>query len=197
MARSPDRISSGSSCALPARRPMPSRSLASISAGPAVSKITSAGGVSIKAAGSAGATRTEWSNSPSDGTISAEGSRTLVSRSRSLNRYHLRPERRKTRGQHRPDPDAARITHMTKVTVRYWAAAKEAAGVAEETLEADTLAGAIAAALARRGEDPRLRAVLARSSFLVDGSAVGRRGTEEVVLPAAAVIEVLPPFAGG
>lgn len=86
---------------------------------------------------------------------------------------------------------------MTKVTVRYWAAAKEAAGVAEETLEADTLAGAIAAALARRGEDPRLRAVLARSSFLVDGSAVGRRGTEEVVLPAAAVIEVLPPFAGG
>jgi sulfur-carrier protein len=69
--------------------------------------------------------------------------------------------------------------------------------VAEETLDADTLAGAIAAALARRGHDPRLRAVLARSSFLVDGSAAGRDGAEEVVLPEAAVIEVLPPFAGG
>ncbi len=86
---------------------------------------------------------------------------------------------------------------MSNVTVRYWAAAKEAAGVAEETLDADTLAGAIAAALARRGQDPRLRAVLARSSFLVDGAAVGGRAADEVVLAEAAVIEVLPPFAGG
>jgi sulfur-carrier protein len=86
---------------------------------------------------------------------------------------------------------------MTNVTVRYWAAAKQAAGVAEETLDADTLAAAIAAALARRGQDPRLRAVLDRSSFLVDGSAVGRSSAEEVLLPEAAVIEVLPPFAGG
>jgi sulfur-carrier protein len=86
---------------------------------------------------------------------------------------------------------------MTNVTVRYWAAAKDAAGVAEETLDADTLAGVIAAALARRGQDPRLSAVLARSSFLVDGAAVGRSGAEQVTLPDAAVIEVLPPFAGG
>jgi len=86
---------------------------------------------------------------------------------------------------------------MTNVTVRYWAAAKQAAGVAEETLDADTLAGAITAALARRGQDPRLRAVLDHSSFLVDGWAVGRGGGEDVVLPEAAVIEVLPPFAGG
>ena len=86
---------------------------------------------------------------------------------------------------------------MTNVTVRYWAAARQAAGVAEETLDADTLAGAIAAALDRRRQDPRLRAVLERSSFLVDGSAVSRGGVEEAVLPEAAVIEVLPPFAGG
>lgn len=86
---------------------------------------------------------------------------------------------------------------MTNVTVRYWAAAKEAAGLAEETVDADTLAGAIAAALARRGTDPRLRAVLDRSSFLVDGLAVGGRDAEEIALPEAAVIEVLPPFAGG
>lgn len=86
---------------------------------------------------------------------------------------------------------------MTNVTVRYWAAAKDAAGVAEETVHADTLAEAIAAALARHGQAPRLRAVLARSSFLVDGSAVGGRRAEQVVLSEAAVIEVLPPFAGG
>jgi len=36
---------------------------------------------------------------------------------------------------------------MAIVTLRYWAAAKEAAGVAEETITADTLAGALAAAL--------------------------------------------------
>jgi molybdopterin converting factor small subunit len=86
---------------------------------------------------------------------------------------------------------------MTKVTMRYWAAAKQAAGVAEETFDAETLAGAISAALARRGQDTRLSAVLARSSFLVDGAAVGSRAAEDVVLADAAVIEVLPPFAGG
>lgn len=86
---------------------------------------------------------------------------------------------------------------MAKVTVRYWAAAKEAAGVAEETFDAETLGGVIASALARRGDDARLSAVFGRSSFLVDGSAVGRRAAEDVVLPDAAVIEVLPPFAGG
>ena len=34
---------------------------------------------------------------------------------------------------------------MAIVTFRYWAAAKEAAGTAEETIKADTLAGALAA----------------------------------------------------
>ena len=86
---------------------------------------------------------------------------------------------------------------MPKVTVRYWAAAKAAAGVAEEALEADTLAGVIDAALARRDGDPRLAAVFARASFLVDGSAVAARAAGQVVLPDGAVVEVLPPFAGG
>jgi molybdopterin synthase sulfur carrier subunit len=86
---------------------------------------------------------------------------------------------------------------MTNVTIRYWAAAKAAAGVAEESLDADTLAVALATALASRGDDPRLRAVLARSSFLIDGSAVNRSAAEEVALAEGTVIEVLPPFAGG
>jgi sulfur-carrier protein len=92
---------------------------------------------------------------------------------------------------------------MSMVTLRYWAAAKEAAGIAEETVVAGTLAEALAAARGEAGRsgqagpDPRLRAVLARSSFLIDGSPVGTRPPESVVLAEAAVIEVLPPFAGG
>ncbi len=86
---------------------------------------------------------------------------------------------------------------MARVTIQYWAAAKEAAGVPEESVEAGTLAEALAEVLARRGSDGRLRAVLATSSFLVDGTAAGRGVTADVILPDAARIEVLPQFAGG
>ena len=82
---------------------------------------------------------------------------------------------------------------MAVVTMRYWAAAKEAAGVAEEKVAADTLAAALAAI----GPSARLSAVLARSSFLIDGQPVGRRAAEGVTLADGAIIEVLPPFAGG
>ena len=86
---------------------------------------------------------------------------------------------------------------MPKVTIRYWAAAKEAAGVAEESVEAVTLRDALNAAVAARGPDKRLDAVIARSSFLVNADPVGRAAKESVVLDEGAVIEVLPPFAGG
>jgi molybdopterin converting factor small subunit len=86
---------------------------------------------------------------------------------------------------------------MVNVTIRYWAAAKDAAGMAEESVEAATLAGALADVLAARPGEDRLRQVLSRSSFLVNGLPV-RRGThEETVLEDGAIIEVLPPFAGG
>jgi molybdopterin synthase sulfur carrier subunit len=83
------------------------------------------------------------------------------------------------------------------VTVRYWAAAKHAAGVAEETLDAATLAEALAEAVARRPAAEEFAVVLARSSFLVDGEQAGGRAAEAVLLGEGAVIEVLPPFAGG
>jgi sulfur-carrier protein len=86
---------------------------------------------------------------------------------------------------------------MATVTIRYWAAAKDAAGVAEDTVEARTLAEALAAVLARRGADGRLGRVLAGSSFLVDGAPAGRRVPADLALHEAAVVEVLPQFAGG
>ncbi|HEV2374281.1 MAG TPA: MoaD/ThiS family protein [Streptosporangiaceae bacterium] len=86
---------------------------------------------------------------------------------------------------------------MPMVTVRYWAAAKQAAGVPEDTLSAETLAEALAAVSARRSGSPGFQTVLARSSLLVDGTQVGSRAAEDVRLDHGAVIEVLPPFAGG
>ncbi len=86
---------------------------------------------------------------------------------------------------------------MATVTIRYWAAAKEAAGVAEDTVEAATLAQALDAALARRDRGGMLRRVMARSSFLLDGAPAGRRVAADLALYDGAVIEVLPAFAGG
>ncbi|HEY6310879.1 MAG TPA: MoaD/ThiS family protein [Streptosporangiaceae bacterium] len=86
---------------------------------------------------------------------------------------------------------------MARVTVRYWAAAKEAANTAEETVSADTLADALDAAREEHAGDSRFAAVLARSSFLVDGAPAGRRAAHAVVLAEESVIEVLPAFAGG
>jgi len=86
---------------------------------------------------------------------------------------------------------------MAKVTIQYWAAAREAAGADLESVEAGTLAEALEKIVARRGDDGRLRSVLATSSFLVDGASVGRSVAADLILNDAAVIEVLPQFAGG
>jgi sulfur-carrier protein len=85
---------------------------------------------------------------------------------------------------------------MATVTMRYWAAARDAAGVAEQSLDAGTLAAALTAA-ADADVTGRLRPVLARASFLIDGDPVGRRAAESVLLREGNIIEVLPPFAGG
>jgi molybdopterin converting factor small subunit len=84
------------------------------------------------------------------------------------------------------------------VTLRYWAAAKEAAGVAEAAFEgAGTLAELLALAVGAHPGDGRLARVLGRCAYLVDGDPVGRRDPADVLLPDGAVVEALPPFAGG
>jgi molybdopterin synthase sulfur carrier subunit len=84
---------------------------------------------------------------------------------------------------------------MAKGLIRYWAAARAAAGVAEEPYDAATLEEALVAAAAGRGEE--FERVIARSSFLIDEAPVGTRVHASVALPDGGTIEVLPPFAGG
>ena len=80
-------------------------------------------------------------------------------------------------------------------TLRYWAAARAAAGLAQEEVEADTLAEALAQAAAAHG--PGLEKVLGVCSYVVDGDPVGSRPREQVALRDAVLVDVLPPFAGG
>ena len=80
-------------------------------------------------------------------------------------------------------------------TIRYWAAAREAAGCAEESYDAVTLGEALDAA--RAGRDQRFADVLRRCAFIVDGDPVGARSHAALMLRAGGIVEVLPPFAGG
>jgi molybdopterin synthase sulfur carrier subunit len=78
-----------------------------------------------------------------------------------------------------------------RVHVRYFAAAKAATGVAEETREL-TEAQTIGALLDELGENPR--AVFARCSFILNEVTTTDR---EIVLRNGDRLDVLPPFAGG
>jgi molybdopterin synthase sulfur carrier subunit len=80
------------------------------------------------------------------------------------------------------------------VTVRYFAAARAAAGADSETvtLRPGTTVAQLVESLAVRGES--LADVLNRCSYLRDGIAVR---DETLALRCGDTIDVLPPFAGG
>ncbi|MCU1693808.1 MAG: MoaD/ThiS family protein [Frankiales bacterium] len=80
-------------------------------------------------------------------------------------------------------------------TVRYFAAAKDAAGTGSDDVDAATLADALGQVRGRHGD--RFHTVLGRCSFVVDGAPVGGRDHASVDLSPASVVDVLPPFAGG
>ena len=90
----------------------------------------------------------------------------------------------------------SRTTRSTdiEVTVRFFAAARAAAGNEVETirLRPRTTLTELVAQLGAR--DQNLAKVLMRCSFLRDGVAVR---DADVALTNAATIDVLPPFAGG
>ncbi|MYR06629.1 MoaD/ThiS family protein [Gordonia sp. SID5947] len=81
-----------------------------------------------------------------------------------------------------------------QVTIRYFAAARAAAGgdTAVVDVDADTTLGDLESILS--AGNPDLQRVLARCSYLRDSVALCDR---DVALGACAVIDVLPPFAGG
>lgn len=81
-----------------------------------------------------------------------------------------------------------------RVTVRYFAAARAAAGTDTEVIDlpADATLAGLVDELKSRGT--RFANVLARCSYLCDGIAVRDK---EMSLVDAQTIDVLPPFSGG
>jgi molybdopterin converting factor small subunit len=78
------------------------------------------------------------------------------------------------------------------ITVRYFAGARAAAGVDTESRDAATLGELVGQLVGDHGE--KLDRVLTACSFLVDGTTTRDR---TVALAPGAVVDVLPPFAGG
>ncbi|MFL0178102.1 MULTISPECIES: MoaD/ThiS family protein [unclassified Mycobacterium] len=93
------------------------------------------------------------------------------------------------------------MTHQTDVTdtgvavtVRYFAAARAAAGTESETVSVPLGGGVAVLAQALAARNERLAAVLNRCSYLRDGVAVR---DQEAALRPGETVDVLPPFAGG
>ncbi len=82
---------------------------------------------------------------------------------------------------------------MSVVTIRLFAAARAAAGTAEVTVPA----GPVSEVLGRlaEGRSARFAEVLSVSSLMADGTRIDP-GSDSP-LAAGAVVDVLPPFAGG
>jgi sulfur-carrier protein len=84
-----------------------------------------------------------------------------------------------------------------QVTVRYWAAARAAAGLSEERVPAGTLAALLTEISRRHRDRDRFDDVISTCSILVGETPVGARDHAEVALAGGDTVELLPPFAGG
>ncbi|WP_372735228.1 MoaD/ThiS family protein [Nocardioides sp.] len=85
------------------------------------------------------------------------------------------------------------------IRVRYWAAAKAAAGTAEDVLH---VAGPVSLAEVMRRSadlhpDGTLERVLGACSTLIGEAPAGTQPPEELLVEPGATVEFLPPFAGG
>jgi molybdopterin synthase sulfur carrier subunit len=79
---------------------------------------------------------------------------------------------------------------MPEVTIRYFAAARSAAGESSATAEAASIRELVTTVSAGR---PELARVLSICTFLLDGE----RADPATPLLAGAKVDALPPFAGG
>jgi molybdopterin converting factor small subunit len=85
------------------------------------------------------------------------------------------------------------------IRVRYWAAAKAAAGVAQDTLavsEALPLGDVLRQVIALH-PGTRLAEVVSACAVLVDDRPVGTADPELLLVEPGSSVELLPPFAGG
>lgn len=86
------------------------------------------------------------------------------------------------------------------VTVRYWAAARAAAGVERDVFpvrESISLADVLALVRSEHADRAKLDSVVAVCSVLVGDRPVGTADPADVVLKPGDTVELLPPFAGG
>jgi molybdopterin synthase sulfur carrier subunit len=89
----------------------------------------------------------------------------------------------------------AEALQAVTIRVRYFAGAKAAAGLPEETVSVQpgsTISDVLATLSTRHGEP--LQRVLTAASYLVDGVAVRDKGN---LVTDGIQLDVLPPFAGG
>jgi molybdopterin converting factor small subunit len=99
--------------------------------------------------------------------------------------------------RHVSDPLRRDDESANHVTVRYWAAARAAAGVESEVVSATTLAEVLSEISRRHGDRDRFDDVIGTCSMLHGEVPVGSRDPADVLLAAGDCIEFLPPFAGG
>jgi sulfur-carrier protein len=85
------------------------------------------------------------------------------------------------------------------IRVRYWAAAKSAAGTASDDLPVNSALtlSELRAEVVRRHPGARFAEVLAACSTLVGDQPVGTADPGSVLVEPGSTVEFLPPFAGG
>lgn len=86
---------------------------------------------------------------------------------------------------------------MPRVTLRYWAAMRAAAGRPEQVVQAATLGQALRQVRDEHGDGSRFAAVLDVCAVVVDDTPAGSRDHDEIILREGSTVELLPPFAGG
>ena len=95
--------------------------------------------------------------------------------------------------------EGSNVNETEIITVRYWAAARAAAGVAQEAVP--TASGmtldALLALLRERHPDGGFADVVAVCSVLVGDRPVSSSDPGAVLVEPGASVEFLPPFAGG
>lgn len=99
-----------------------------------------------------------------------------------------------------PTPEMSTGRPGGTVVVRYWAAARAAAGVESDTIEVGegmSLAELLDTVRDRHQDRPRLDDVVSVCSVLVGDRPVGTADPHDVPLGPGDTVELLPPFAGG